>query len=383
MSVGFLKRLFALLNVAAVLILAGSAYGFWSNRVKVADADPPLKFVPDEAVVAAIGGSIRNISLPFGRFPKVEEKVEGPVKPVEETLKIEDAIAKLGQIKGATVVYPPYDYARPSIVFEFKDGTIKTIGLNEALEEKKHPDPALSEHFMVPAAYQFIGCVPDDQHPGWTYFRFDMQCDGSNIQKARWKLDQPIEALPEAAQATPGVQESSSKNIWVGSPDRVIKEYVPAKPKETPTEAPVQPVPTQPTSPSRPGKLTTMDGDAFTTTNEGARYLKENYDTILKDAKTTTYKDSRTGRTGVLVTGIRPGSAANDFGIRADDVILAINGRPVKDQKQAVRLVKQELNKKPRPRYIEVKILRNGREVTQKYDTQDPETRRKVSNLRR
>ena len=49
MSVGFLKRLFALLNVAAVLILAGSAYGFWSNRAQVADADPPLKFVPDEA----------------------------------------------------------------------------------------------------------------------------------------------------------------------------------------------------------------------------------------------------------------------------------------------------------------------------------------------
>jgi S1-C subfamily serine protease len=78
------------------------------------------------------------------------------------------------------------------------------------------------------------------------------------------------------------------------------------------------------------------------------------------------------------VVNIRAGSMANAFGILKDDVILAINDVPVTRQSQAVSVVKRELKKKPTPRYITVRILRHGKTIVKRFDTRDPETRRRA-----
>ena len=385
MSVGFLKRIFSFLNVLAVLLFAATAYGFWDHRQQLAKPPVEVDFKPEVTGTVNLVGPVRYASIPLGRFPKKMEVPQGPAESVEETqTRIEDALSKLGQIKGATVVYPPYNHIYPTILFEFQDGTIKTIALNEALEEKPHPDPELAPHFKVPAAYKFIGCEPDEKNTKWTYFKFDMKCDGTDIQRAHWKGEGETEALPEAQGGRmSGIREGSDKGIWIGDAERKNAKYVPprvVKAEPTP-ERPTQP---QPASQAKPaGRLAVREAGAWRTTAEGSRFLKDNYEKLLEDATTARYKDKRTGRTGVLVTGIRPGSPANGFGIQTEDVILSINGTSVKDQKHAVRIVQRELKKANPPRYITVKILRNGRELTEKYDTEDPETRRKARELGR
>ncbi len=68
---------------------------------------------------------------------------------------------------------------------------------------------------------------------------------------------------------------------------------------------------------------------------------------------------------------MRPGSGAEAFGIFADDLVLAINGRPVGSREQALRLVKRALARGER--LIEVKLLRDGRPLTKRFDARDPE----------
>ncbi|MHC4342710.1 MAG: PDZ domain-containing protein, partial [Planctomycetota bacterium] len=89
--------------------------------------------------------------------------------------------------------------------------------------------------------------------------------------------------------------------------------------------------------------------------------------------------DSRTGKArGIRIRAIKPGSMANSFGILQDDVIISINDQRVTSQARAVNVVKAELRKKPTPSFIQVKLLRYGREKTLRFDTRDPDTRRKA-----
>ncbi len=397
MSVGSIKKLLLALNLASLALLALVAWSFLSHRSEMREAAERPVFQPrQEAGVGERIGGIDNVTMKLGRFPEpVAATTEA--KPEEAKQDIESVLANIGTIVAAIVVYPPYDPdgLRPVIIFELKGqgGKRMAVGLNEALVSKLHPDPARAFHKeMVPAAYQFVGCEPDPEHPGKTKFLFDMNCDGQNIQRASWQGEVPKTELKSAAtdDSNAPPYQGSGKGFYIGNPDqRPAKPDKGADPDaptetvavETPPAVPPVPLPV-PVSPGAPDRLFDDDEGTFAPTREGIEYLKTNYNDLLKDARTTTYVDPTTRQArGIQVLGIKSGSMANKFGVLADDVILSINGRPVTRQAEAVNIVKSELNNNKT--IIQVKILRRGREFTREYDTRDPDVRRNAKDLLR
>jgi len=390
MSIGLLKRLLSIAKLAAVLSIVGAAYGYWDHHQEMDSPWNPPDFRPDVRHSGVRVSGIEAVAMQLGRFQK-EVPVDTTAQVEQPKEEITDALAKLGAIETAVVAYPPYGDSLPAILFKFKQPptgsteTMRAIRLGEALLVRPHPDPKFAEAgYTVPYRYKFIKCEPDPENPGWTNFVFDMNCDGKDIQKARWsrETDKKID-LPKA---TDGASEGLQRVVGKGyalvdkeAKEAAIRGSVPA-PSETETEvvqAPelVRPVPVP--SAFGPGDFFEEENGALVVTDKASKYLKNNYQNILKDAVTQTYKkDGRAA--GVRVVNIRAGSMANQFGIRKDDVILAINDVPVTKQSQAVSVVKRELKKKPTPRYITVRILRHGQTIVKRFDTRDPETRRRA-----
>jgi hypothetical protein len=224
--------------------------------------------------------------------------------------------------------------------------------------------------------YQFVACGTDEDGD---YFLFDMHCDGKDLQKARWvrETEETEEDKPEApARAPQGISVMTAD-------ERARLEAAAAKPKETAPPprntdvAPVQPLPTQPTQPAATtdfsGRLFDDDGGTMNATRDGADYLKNNWESIIKDARTDDGWRDSSGRTGIRIVGVR--NIAGRFGIQKDDVILRVNDQPVSSREQAINVVKKELQK-PNNHVIRVTVLRLGAEKTLRFDARDPDTRR-------
>lgn len=385
MSIGFLKRLLLLLNVTAVLMISGAAYAFVSHREEMREPfHPPTFAIP--IITSNNGGArISDIGIPLGNFPK---KVEAPTEVNTPDTKpdIESVLSKLGSIKAAIVAYEPYDSIKPAIIFELtgQGGKMRTIHVGEALESRDHPK--YGSLVQIPVHYLFVRCEPDPENPDWTYFVFDMNCDGKDIQKAHWKGEG--EEAKAAAAVTAGAEPAETggstfqKNRYIfGEEVEEAEKPVtkPVEPEVKPADEP-QPVPVEPEPfTDRPSTIFEEDSaGSLALTDDGVDYLRDNYENVLKEARTRTYTDPKTNRpSGVRIVAIKPGSVANEFGIRSDDIIVSINDRPVTKQSQAVNIVKSELNKK-NVRYIRVKLLRQGREMEKRFDTRDRETRNKA-----
>ena len=384
MSVGLAKRILALLNIVAILAIGGTAYGWWSHRSSLQESWQAEDWVVP--VKQNVQGSTRidQITMRLGQYPRAEPVDESPVEEQPEEA-IQTVLDQYGEILSAIVIYGPDSETRSAIVFRRRgmpeEEAIVTVRAGEALETRPHPDPQRAAWGdTVPFRYKFVRCEPDPENPAWTYFLFDMACDGTDIQKARWTGEGEKEVLPTAA----GTVEPGLRNTQIVRTGDQPVATVAAPPRERPertTVEPVRPVAPPPPVPTATGELRgpifEQEAGGFAPTDEGVRYLKDNYQKLLKDTKMGTYTDKRTGKAkGVHIIRIRGGSPANEFGIREDDVILRINNTPVTRQSQAVNVVKAELRKKER--FIEVLILRNGREMTLRFDTADAETRRRA-----
>ncbi len=386
MSVALWKTILTVAKAGAVLVILGSALLFWGHTREMGAAWSAPDFSPPVKPIVGRWAETKDLNLPLGRFQKERPEAE-PVKVEEPELDIEKELQKLGEIIGAIVIYPPYEEGGfvPAINFKWKQkpspdaGDVRTIRLGEALVERPEwPNRA------TPLKYQFVGCERDPENPGFTYFLFDMKCDGSEIQKARWKLEEPVKetakpAEPAAAEPTGGV---TTDKMYVGPRIPSKGPDQPAGPEQ------VQPVPVAPQPPPEPvvakqeppsGSFFDEEEGVFLPTAEGVDYLERNYEKILEETRTETYRDRDVS--GIRVVGIANASVANQFGIRKDDVIISINGKPVTNQSDAVNVVKSELKRKVN--LITVKLRRAGREITKTYDTRDPATRRAAKGLRR
>ena len=380
MAVGTIKRLLALINIVAVLALAGTAWGFWQHRSALGQVPEPIDFAHEVQRGSDSLVLIDSIAMRLGRFPQAKEETRVDAPSTEE--KIETVLEQYGTITSAVSIEGPYDKGPPfpAITFELKSGGTKTIRLGDALRTRPNSDPNLAKHFPVPLNFMFVGCEPVPGRPGWTYFLFDMNCDGKDIQKAKWKGDVDRTQPTTAPGAASLPEHRSSPGLYVG--DGMPSKRKPAgsdaaKPAQLEPVAPVEP----PTADSLYGPLFEEDGGTFAPTEEGVAYLRENYQKVLKDARMVTDRDPRTKRPrGILIKSIRSNSVADKFGIRRDDVILKINDRKVTKQAQAVNVVKDELRKmRGTTRHkIQVLILRNGRNKVLQFDTRDPDTRRRA-----
>lgn len=395
MSVGSLKRILLIVNVLALLGLSGTAYGFWSHRqaLQAEHSWPDFTIAATRGTGAADVGKIKNINLTLGKFPEPKKPVEATEteEPTEEILSV---LKRLGDIIGAVVFYPPYGDAtgfRPSISFKLTGGTqdIRTIAVGEALETRPHPE--LGKAFQIPHRYQFVRCERDPEDPTATYFVFDMKLDGTDIQKVKWQGDIEVKPLDSVDGPDGAGEESVSGDDFVIVSEREIKKLAAdraaarkaAADKRAAARAirPVEPDPNEVKQPvvlesGVPGTMGSEENGTWVASDEGSRYIKDNWEKVVEEARTSTYRNPKTGKPeGVLVRRLRPGSVANKLGIRADDVIKSINDRRVLKKSQAIAIVRDEIDNKKR-NILVVRILRNGKEITKRFDARDPETRR-------
>ncbi len=387
MSIALWKTVLSLAKAGAVLVIVAAGLLFWSHRSAMAKTWVSPDFAPPAKSIDPGVGKSANLSLALGRFQRERSPTEAPVKE-EVKPDFTGVLAQLGEITDAIVVYPPYEESglAPAIIFRFKvkpageTNDARTIRLGEALIEK--PDPRSSQH-KLPAQFKFVGCERDPENPRFTLFLFDVKCDGFDIQKARWKLEEPLKEAPlsvEAAGPT-GPAPVLTDKMYVGDPLSAKKAEEVRPPEQVQVE-PVVPVAPEPVpdpvtveTEAPEGSLFEEDEGILAPTAVGVDYLEKNYEKILEETRTEPYRD-RDGRTGIRVVGISNASVANQFGIMKDDVILKINGIPVASQSEAVNAVKGELKKRPAVRVIRVAIRRRGRELEKSFDTRDPATRR-------
>ena len=384
MSVGILKRLLSIVNVVAVLAIAWTVYSFVSHRSEMKEAWRPPDFVVPVKSRAGDAIIIDNTGIRLGSFPKpVEADTTGTEKKTE--IKLEEEIDKLGTIKSAIVVYPPYTDTWPAIIFEYNvppeagKGKIYAIQVGQALLTRPHSDPELRAWGdRENVRFKFVGCKPDPKNEGWTLFEFDIHCDGKVIKTARWKGETKKIELPPAK----GGIRPERTGIF-RDPD-LKKKPKPTnskpngnKPVKVPDIKPVKPTVTGVTGP-----IFESEGGSLATTESGVAYLRDNYNKILKDAQTTPYSDKSGKTKGLKIRRIVKDSVANEFGLKQGDVILSVNNNKVSSKAQAVNVVKRELNKKPAVKTIEVKILRLGATKILRFDPRDPATRRKARGLR-
>ena len=385
MSIAFWKTFLALAKTVAIVILVAAAVLFWSHRRAMATQWSAPNFSPVAKPFTGTVGQTGNLSVALGRFQR--EKLKEPeAKTVEEAPKFEGELAKLGEITDAIVVYPPYEEGglAPTIIFKYRvrqEGMTedsRTIRLGEALIEKPNPQ---SKHHPIAVQFRFVGCERDPENPRSTFFLFDWKCDGKDIQKARWMFEEPAKVLPSAEGGPPAPTDVATDKMFVGPTPTFRKPDEPAKSTETVQTEPVTPVAQEP--PPGPveveqepaGTLFAQEDGVFAATDEGADYLERNYEDILKQTRTETVTD-RDGTSGVRIVNFTNQSLANQFGIQKGDVILRINGIPVRDQSHAVSVIKQELKKKGSSPILRVTIRRRGAEKELRFDTRDPATRR-------
>ncbi|MDH3592073.1 MAG: PDZ domain-containing protein [Planctomycetota bacterium] len=380
-----IKRLLTLANLAGVVAIGLAVWGFWAHSQTMKTSYETPVFVADVKAPPPYTGRIDAIKMQLGRFPKAVER--GPEVPVEKPAEdLGTVLSRLGTITNAIVTYPPYTGVWPTISFELKNplpngDKVLVLGLGEALETKPHPR---SDLIRVPYRYKFIRCEPDPEHPGWTYFVFDVNCDGKEEQKTRWKLEgEKKDGWKEVSpDSNSGFNPVTSKGVFVGDgsvPPPTKKDIRPAVPAPNAGTTPVVPQPATVLQ----DDLFDVNKGTFETTREGAEWLKKNYDSLAADVRGSTWRDPKTRRpAGIQVTGIRKGSAANNFGIRKDDVILAVNDRPVTSKDQAMKVVKSELQK-PNNHIIRVKVLRLGAQKVLRFDSRDPATRRAARDAMR
>jgi hypothetical protein len=102
-------------------------------------------------------------------------------------------------------------------------------------------------------------------------------------------------------------------------------------------------------------------------------------ESFAEKVKTTPATDPRTGKAlGLRITGIDAQSPAQKFDVKAGDIVVSINGQPVRDRDEIIAIVQRM---PPDTSRVTVGIDRNGRLITYTIDPRDPKTRRAGRNL--
>lgn len=357
MSVGFLKRALALVNLAAALSLCGAAYGFVSFRAEMDEPWQPPGFTVPVAPRSFESARCDQALIPLGRAPGPRPPPSrdrgAPNEPPEEP-----ALDRLGDIRDAIVARPPYGDVVPAIVFRFKRaaygyeaGDVVVVRIGEALVTRPHRNPQLRAWGdREPVRYRLVGCEPDPKRAGGTLFVFDVSCDGERFSRARWNGGLAPTGLPEA-----DAPDSPPQGTRILRP--------PGWQPQVQMERVRAPRVREPSAP-----FVRKEGGTLVVTEVGVAYLRENHGTLLKEVHTAPHLGRDGVRAGVRIRRIREDSVADRFGLMEGDVIVRVNRTPVHSKAEAIKVVKRDLERKVR--CFEVEVLRLGASKVLRYDVE-------------
>lgn len=323
MSIQFLRGLIGAIDVVCAVAMVGIVVALSQFR---ADMDSPRKwqsFTIDRAGVINLStlGQTAFTGIPLGLWRSPERETDAPEAPVsEERTRMED----LGTILGVVAVkHGGTDGLQSSITFRKKSGDVETLAIGDAIETRAHP------HFgtliRVPAKYQLVACNADPKDAAIAHIVFDMECDRSELQEVVWNS----RSGPRHVDATPRRVERVLPNAVVISVEE-FERHRNAQPRK-----------------------------------------RVDWKAELEAVQTTSYRPrGSTKSEGIVITAVPRRSQAARVGLRNDDVILSINGRAVTSKAEALKVGRDEVEKLGR-KVLEVRMLRNGKEITRQYDVSE------------
>ena len=119
-------------------------------------------------------------------------------------------------------------------------------------------------------------------------------------------------------------------------------------------------------APYNPKRTMEIRKNEFQIGTETLAELDRDYTRILsQDLRYRTYRNPRTGNVeGIQITDVRPGSLPAQHGVSKGEVLISINGHPVKGVNDAVAYVKAHADTTDT---WEAVFLKQGREITRTY----------------
>lgn len=336
-------------------------------------AQPILKPALSEKEVREVLLRPEWAELPYYPFvgpkpPPKKEKVEKPVERVQGPTGLET----IGRVRVMMYVPPEASgqVARSSsILWEFTDKKTKSVSPGDFVSRKDEPQrfKLIDVVQVTDTRYRLLYEVYDDPQ-GKPVTSGEMVYDNTPKPSDRITgvtVEAPVEAAkpaPAAGAPAPAAPGAAPTGYTVVGPEAGAQ---PAATAAAPGEWRAR---VTPTSSNR--RRMEFDEGAF-------NHLKgKTVDQVLENVRTEEY--NRGGVQGLQIFPAGDTSMADRFDVRRGDILIAINGQPVKTRADAIR-VAQALPKETS--LVTVEVDRDGKRLFYDIDPRDPKTRRAAAGI--
>jgi hypothetical protein len=293
--------------------------------------------------------------LPPPEVPDAPVEVAGPPQP--------EGLDAIGD--PVSIIYnPPVSV----VVFKLKSGVLEQFVPGDYVKEKSGPD-----------RFKLVNVLPVEGNRDQKRIVYEVYDAGKKepVRTAEMLFDGSLPA------PGPGAPITFSKPPGAG-PGPAEAPGGPGAPPAGIVGASTTPAPAADGPSWRDAKPTIEERDARNTYITFDQTLfdslrNKDADALAKTVKTQVHKDPKTGQVvGLMITGFGDDSPAQKFDVKPGDILISINGRPVRDRSEAINIA-QGLPKDTRN--VDVVIERNGKQRTYHIDPSDPKTRRSARYL--
>lgn len=319
-------------------------------------------------------------SLPYYPYagPPIPAKVDAPTGPTQAP-KGPEGLEAIGRV--FTLIYSPRREGQSAavdtgVLWKFTDGRTRTFSPGEFIVQKDQRERfRLTDVVPVDDSgvrYRLLYEVYDDpkgQPVSKGELVFDnMPKDSRDILQMPGETKPAPAPAPASAGSSGGAQPSAAPAV-VG-PRTGYTEVGPGQPEGASSSGTSKEWRARVEATSSNRRRMQFDSGAY-------EFLRgKNVDQVLENVRTEEY--NKGGVQGVQMFPVGEAGLAERFDVRRGDILIAINGQPVKTRADAIR-VAQALPKDTK--LVTVEIDRDGKRLFYDIDPSDPKARREAAGL--